>query len=129
VKQVPIAVARPTALRVRAFTEDASKKDTASKHEEQQHQVAKQQPAPAAMTPRSAHPVMRLPSLFHEMQREMDAMTRMFGLPSMLDDDLFFSRAPMLAKMELPAMPSMHVAVDVQEDDKAYTIKADTPGM
>jgi HSP20 family protein len=74
---------------------------------------------------------MRLPSLFHEMQREMDAMSRMFGMPGMLfEEDPFFSRAPaMLAKMELPELPTMRVAVDVEETDKAYVIKADTPGI
>lgn len=66
------------------------------------------------------HPAVRLPSLFHEMQREMDAMSRMFGMPSMFDQDPFFSRAPaMLSKLELPALPTMHVAVDVEEDEKA----------
>jgi HSP20 family molecular chaperone IbpA len=76
---------------------------------------------------------MRLPSLFHEMQREMDAISRMFGLPGMIfDEDPFFSRArapAMLAKLELPELPTMRVAVDVEESDKAYVIKADTPGM
>jgi len=134
-KYASAAVAcRPLTVCVRAFKGDAAAKpNNASPKEEkkaeEQQQQHREAAAPGHMVVRAAHPAMRLPSLFHGMQREMDAMTRMFGLPSLFDDDLFFSRAPMLAKMELPAMPSMHMAVDVQEDDKAYTIKADTPGM
>jgi HSP20 family molecular chaperone IbpA len=62
------------------------------------------------------------------MQRETDAMSRMFGLPSMLDLDAFFNKPPAihLPKVQLP---SMSVAVDVMEDEQAYTIKADVPGM
>lgn len=128
-------MARPLTVGVRAYKDDAV-------HKEDKADVVKQQQEPPAAAPvqaaprTSLGPVMRLPSLFHEMQREMDAMTRMFGLPSLLDEDPFFrdpfssSRPPaMLARMgELPSLP-MRVAVDVEEDDKAYTIKADTPGM
>lgn len=132
-KHVPVSVARPLTVGVRAYKDDAHKKHNPTEHEKQ---VAKSDAAAAPVAPRSMHPVMRLPSLFHEMQREMDAMSRMFGLPmgSMFDEDPFFSRPmpSMLSSMEvpkLPDMPTMRVAVDVEEDDKAYTIKADTPGM
>lgn len=119
---------------VRAYKDDASAKadnDAPVKEDKnvQEHHHHRKAAAPGRMVVRSAYPAMRLPSLFHEMQQDMDAVTRMFGLPSMFDDDLFSSRAPVLARMELPAVPSMHVAVDVAEDDQAYTIKADTPGM
>lgn len=130
-KHAPVSVARPLTVSVRAY-KDAPKKDTPSTEEQQQDkQVTKHEPAAAPVAPRSMHPAVRLPSLFHEMQREMDAMSRMFGLPGMLfDEDPFFSRAPsMLAKMDLPELPTMRVAVDVEESDKAYVIKADTPGM
>ena len=131
-QRVHMAMARPLTVGVRAY------KDDAAVHKEEKADVVKQQQEPPAAAPvqaaaprTSLGPVLRLPSLFHEMQREMDAMTRMFGLPSLLDEDPFFSSRPpsMLARMELPSLPTMRVAVDVEEDDKAYTIKADTPGM
>jgi HSP20 family protein len=55
----------------------------------------------------------------------------MFGMgpvaSSMFADDPFFAQPPaMLARMELP---TMRVAVDVEENDKAFVIKADTPGI
>jgi hypothetical protein len=127
---VRMAVARPLTVAVRAYKDDAaSEKDAPADTQVVQHQKESAPVAPSA-APRSLHPVVRLPSLFNEMQREMDAMTRMFGLPSLLDEDPFFSRpTAMLTKMELPSLPTMRVAVDVEEDDKAYTIKADTPGM
>lgn len=126
------SAARPLTVCVRAYKDDAAAKadnDAPVKEDKNIDQHHREAAAPGRMVVRSAYPAMRLPSLFHGMQQEMDAVTRMFGLPSMFDDDLFSSRAPVLAKRELPAVPSMHVAVDVAEDDKAYTIKADTPGM
>jgi hypothetical protein len=115
---------------VRAQKDDAAAAPV-NTSEEEQHQVAKAAPSSTkAVAPRAAYPAVHLPSVFHEMQREMDAMSRVFGMPSMFDRDPFFSRAPaMLSKLELPALPTMRVAVDVEEDDKAYTIKADVPGM
>ena len=80
----------------------------------------------------------RLPSIFQEMQREMDALTRTFGL---WDDDFFTAplRSPltgMASSFSPPAsspsssmLPTIHMATDVAEDDKAWTIKADIPGM
>jgi HSP20 family protein len=118
---------------VRAYKGDAAahkaKTDSpaAGEHDKQ---LTKQDADANVVAPHAMHPAVRLPSLFHEMQREMDAMSRMFGMPSMFDQDPFFSRAPaMLSKLELPTLPTMRVAVDVEEDDKAYTIKADVPGM
>lgn len=128
VGHVRMAVARPLTVAVRAYKDDASaQKDAPADTQVVQHQESAV--APQAQSRALQHPAMRLPSLFNEMQREMDAMARMFGLPSFLDEDPFFSRAPVLHKMELPSLPTMRVAVDVEEDDKAYTIKADTPGM
>jgi HSP20 family protein len=124
-----MAVARPLTVAVRAYKADAAPEKDAPADNQVQHQKESAQ-VPTAAAPRSLHPAVRLPSLFNEMQREMDAMTRMFGLPSLLDEDPFFARpAAMLSKMELPSLPTMRVAVDVEEDDKAYTIKADTPGI
>jgi hypothetical protein len=85
------------------------------------------------------HRFGRLPSIFSEMQREMDALTRSFGL---WDDDDFmmapFRSSPLFDNLQrhLPAMPSapeqmrlLRLATDIEEDDKAFTIKADIPGM
>lgn len=134
----PVRFARPLTVGVRAFHEDEKQKHAAAApqptdQEQQQSQVQVSKQAGAPITMRS-HPAMRLPSLFHEMQREMDAMSRLFGLPSMLDDgDLFSlsSRAPrMLQLPDMPRMaPMLHLATDIEEDDKAITIKADCPGM
>jgi hypothetical protein len=113
---------------VRAYKDDAAASAGKGQQQQKDVQVSKpQQAAAARMAPRAMLPMMRLPSLFNEMQREMDAMGRAFGLPSMLDLDPFFAQPPaMLARMELP---TMRVAVDVEEDDKAFVIRADTPGM
>lgn len=67
--------------------------------------------------------------LGHEMQREMDAMGRLFGLPSMLGLDPFLSSRPPAMHLAKVQLPSMTVAVGVEEDQQAYTTKADVPGM
>lgn len=84
------------------------------------------------------HRFGRLPSIFSEMQREMDALTRSFGL---FDDSDFlmapFRSSPLLADMQrhfdMPAMeakmPLLRLATDIEEDEGAFTIKADIPGM
>jgi hypothetical protein len=135
-KQATAAATKPLSVMVRAQKLDTAPAQHAAPQQhqdghdapaQQQQQVARQQQKSAAVAPRAAFPAVRLPSLFNEMQREMDAMSRAFGLPSMLDLDPFFAQPPaMLARMELP---TMRVAVDVEEDDSAYTIKADVPGM
>lgn len=74
----------------------------------------------------------RLPSIFHEMQREMDALSRGLGLG--LFDDVFSMapfRSPFFDDVRAAAapLPAMRLATDVTEDDAAFTIKADVPGM
>jgi HSP20 family molecular chaperone IbpA len=65
------------------------------------------------------------------MQREMDALTRSFGLW----DDSDFLMAPFrsspLFDMQghLPEAPLLRLATDIEEDEAAFTIKADIPGM
>lgn len=78
----------------------------------------------------------RLPSIFNEMQREMDALTRSFG---MWDDDSFMApfKSPLGSvalfdidrRLPAPDMPALRLATDVEESDKEWTIKADIPGM
>lgn len=73
--------------------------------------------------------------MFQELQREMDALTRGFGL---WDDDMFMHpfrssmldlepfRKPLAAAADLP---TLRLATDIEETDKDYIIKADVPGM
>ena len=76
----------------------------------------------------------RLPSIFHEMQREMDALSRGLGL-GLFDDVLSMApfRSPFFEDVRAAAaaapLPAMRLATDVTEDDAAFTIKADVPGM
>jgi HSP20 family molecular chaperone IbpA len=70
------------------------------------------------------------------MQREMDALTRSFGL---WDDNDFlmapFRSSPLfdmqrvMPELSMPESRLLRLATDVDEDDKAFTIKADIPGM
>jgi hypothetical protein len=112
---------------VRAYQDDAKKEE---QKQTQDVAVAKQAPAQQAVAPRMRAAV-RLPSLFHEMQREMDAMTRAFGLPSFLDDDFFapWGRSEAGLQSALPKAPLMHLATDITETDQAFIIQADAPGM
>lgn len=71
--------------------------------------------------------VMRLGNIFNEMQREMDLLTRSF-----FNDDFMMMpfRSPgamrdITRQMDMP----MRLATDVHEDDKAFVVKADVPGM
>lgn len=135
-QQATAAVSRPVSVIARAqVATDAPAAAAAPHGDTAEHdsnsktsQVAKHQSA--AVAPRAAYPAVRLPSLFHEMQREMDAISRAFGMPTMLDLDPFFSRTPgMLSNLSKIELPTMNVAVDIAEDDSGYTIKADVPGM
>lgn len=72
-------------------------------------------------------PVLRLPPVFRQMQQELHAMTNMF-------DEVFgsqlanpFTTTSSNKALQLPAM--LHLATDIEEDDKAIIIKADCPGM
>jgi len=139
------------AVQVRAFKETPETKGPAAPADK------KDAPAPAAADqevaapPQDAAPLARgglgadlaaapyrVASLFDEMEREMAQLTRAFGF-----GDLFparragglFGRAGRADPFEgmLSAAPQMaelrRLAADVGEDDKAYTIKADVPGM
>jgi HSP20 family molecular chaperone IbpA len=70
------------------------------------------------------------------MQREMDALTRSFGLWD--DNDTLmapFRSSPLfdmqrvMPERSMPEMRLLRLATDVEEDGKAFTIKADIPGM
>ena len=69
----------------------------------------------------------RLPTIFNEMQREMDSLTRALGF---MEDDapLLRARGP-LSRVTRAALPSMYLETDVAESENAWTIKADVPGM
>lgn len=132
------AMAPRVPLQIHAFQEEAKHEQHDEKHDEKQ--VQKHQPGQGSSMMR-ADPYSRfgrLPSIFSEMQREMDALTRSFGL---FDDSDFlmapFRSSPLLADMQrhfdMPAMeakmPLLRLATDIEEDEGAFTIKADIPGM
>lgn len=118
----PQSFVRP--LQVRAFKEE-------QKDQNQQAALQRQeQAAPSALARPSTAP--RLPSLFREMEREMDALSRSF-----FGGDLMM-RSPfdmLSAFRDMPApeleldLPTMRLATDVSETDAAYELKADIPGM
>lgn len=132
-----MAMARPISVCVRAFQGDgvppANQQESAVAPPSSQQHVAAQ-PARPLMVQRS---VMRLPSLMRDMERELDSMTRMMGLPSLGmgfwgdDDDLFGAPSRMLRDIApaLPTLPTMRLATDITETDSAFVIKADAPGM
>jgi HSP20 family protein len=66
-------------------------------------------------------------SMISEMQREMDDMMRVMGIPSL---GMTFDQ-PSLLELSLPAnLPPMpRLALDITEDDKAYHMSADVPGF
>ena len=169
-------------LQVRAFRDSHKEAKDKEAHKRQaQHEAEQTKPmttaanagaevekrAPAAPAPApQAGPAgagdlaapLRVRSLFDELQREMDAMTRAFfgdGDPwGMLAPrhrhrhrraaspfDMLGAFEPMMM-MAPPAPPALsaaapaamqaamaRLATDVHEDDKAYVIKADVPGM
>jgi hypothetical protein len=139
--RMPSAVlARPTTVCVRAFQQGAAAPEPQHKPSDATNVgVSKLQEKPVAMQQRPAM-AHSLPSLlfneFNEMTRRMDAMSRAFGLPSLLDDDFFSPPGRLLRRAEAAASPLMeqqlsmlHLATDILEDDTAFTIKADVPGM
>lgn len=151
----PLALRRATRsvvpLHVRAFKEDthAHKKasDKPKEQPEASAEVAKTQKqapavrhAPAAGADLAAP--LRMRSLFDEMEREMNQLTRaFFGDDTMMTSPFSFPgrRHRALDPFEsvlgaaVPALKGpgmmMRLATDVHEDDKGYTIKADVPGM
>jgi HSP20 family protein len=114
---------------VRAYKEDASKGNKEA--EVPEHKQVQKHEGTGMMRTDPYMRFGRLPSMFQELQREMDALTRGFGL---WDDDIFRSpmldlepfRKPLAAAAELP---TMRLVTDVEETDKDYIIKADVPGM
>jgi hypothetical protein len=127
----PLVAARPRVLTVRNFAQgpaptEEAKQDTT--------QVSKPQQAAQAPAVQPSSSPARLANIFHEMEREMNALTRGFFGSDMFMDP-FFRTGGNLPSMRMPAAPSMaslpamRLATDVTEDDKAYTIKADVPGM
>jgi HSP20 family molecular chaperone IbpA len=70
--------------------------------------------------------ITRLGSIFNEMQREMDVLTKGF-----FDDDFLMQpfRSPILPEMPRPGSMAMRLATDIHEEDKAFVVKADVPGM
>jgi HSP20 family protein len=126
-----VSARRP--LSVRAY-KDGGEADKAAAAEApkaaEEKQLASQQSGQHLA--RHAPGPMRLPSLFREMEREFDSLTRGF-----FGDDLFsFSplRSPLWqhaeASLPAPGLPNMmRLATDIHEGEKAWTITADVPGM
>ncbi|GBF88489.1 hypothetical protein Rsub_01202 [Raphidocelis subcapitata] len=141
-------------LRVRAFKDSASTPAAAADGQQQQQQqqqggagageLAKQQPAaaPAAPRPRDllwgpsalaldAFMPRRVSSLFAEMEREMDALSR-----AVWGGDAWPAMAPAAARRAgaaaaepAPAAARWRLATDVKETDREFLIHADVPGM
>jgi len=69
------------------------------------------------------------------MQREMDMLSRSFGMPRLMAADpemLVHHFRPLDLMNDVAAtaqMPALRLATDVEESDEAFTIKADVPGM
>lgn len=136
---LPKSFVRPLGVSVRAYKDDAKKehKEADVPVHKEDKQVQKHEGSGSGMM--HVDPYMRfgrLPNMFQELQREMDALRRGFGL---WDDDLFMQpfrsslfdmepfQKPLAAAVE--AMPTMRLATDIEETDKEYIIKADVPGM
>lgn len=127
----PMVVARPRVLTIRNFTQGPEPTEEAN---QDSTQVAKPQQAAQAPAVQPSSSPVRLSNLFHEMEREMNALTRGFFGSEMFMDP-FFRPVGDLPSLRMPSSPSlaslpaMRLATDITEDDKAYTIKADVPGM
>jgi len=140
---LPAMASRPALSYARCFAASAK---PAALGEQQQHDTQQQQleansspnvaeePASAAMV-YPAFGIHRIPSIFAEMQREMDALSRSFGMPRVWGDTEMFMQpfqSPIWSdfnRLSTRGLPSMRLATDVEEDDNSYTIKADVPGM
>lgn len=89
-------------------------------------------PSPAALpcltSPRRAPPAP--PQMMRQMEAEMDAMSRAFGMPSLLGPSLFDAVMP-APPAELPAVApaARALAVDITDKGDALEIRADVPGM
>lgn len=123
--------ARPvTTFRPVAFKQEEQPGQEAQVKKSEETQVQKAPGMGASMVaPYARGSYGRLPSIFQEMQREMDALSRSF-----FDDDFFMApfRGPLfeeLQKAAQPELPALRLATDIEEDDKAFTITADVPGM
>lgn len=135
---LPAIASRPALLHARCFAANAKpageQQQQQQQHEANSLQNVHDQPINAAVVP-PAFAIHRIPSIFAEMQREMDALTRSFGMPRLwADTDVFLQpfQSPIwtdLSKRPSRGLPNMRLATDVEEDDKSYTIKADMPGM
>lgn len=72
-----------------------------------------------------------------QMQREMDAVMNAFGLPDPFGPDLFErAAAPLVARRAPGALAGSPMAaaarlvpLEVEEDDKGYTVTAEVPGF
>lgn len=143
-RQLCIAVPRRT-LRTRAQQEQQQQQGGGQGQQEMSTAVQPQekgQQQQGAMARREDMPVVpfrRMTEMVDAMQREMDAMTNM-----MFGNDMGFMMRPFERALPSLMMPSEMEAgsalapapfireflnVDVQEDDKAYTITADIPGF
>lgn len=133
---LPKSFVRPLGLTVRAYKDEANKERKEPEVRKEDKQVQKRQD-PDMMHVDPYMRLGRLPSMFQDLQREMDALTRGFAL---WDDDFFmqpfrssfFDREPFRQALPPAAagnLPSMRLATDIAETDKEFIIKADVPGM
>lgn len=132
-KNIPAVSSRQLVAQVRAYKDDA-KPEPAQQQQQEEPKAVQRSEQPAGVMMHPGVSFARLPSIFHEMEREMDALSRAFGLPGLLGEADPFSRPLSLwndVARPLPAsqLPLLKLATDIQEDDKAFIIKADVPGM
>ena len=104
---------------IRAFTAENGDK------QEEQKELTTHKKQPMSMY-RPETSISRLGNIFNEMQREMDMLTRGF-----FDDDFLMQpfRSPLLREMPRPGTMAMKMATDIHEEDNAFVLKADVPGM
>jgi HSP20 family molecular chaperone IbpA len=132
---IRLLVVRP--VRAQSTTGEPHQRPAAAEqHDEEAKELQKQeQPSSSGPVVRPAYSVSRLPSILAEMQHEMDVLSRTFGMPRLWDDTemLMHNFRPLNLMSDMAAatsqMPALRLATDIEESDKAFTIKADVPGM
>jgi HSP20 family protein len=114
---------RPTRARlvvpaIRAYTENGDK-------QEDKKELATHKKQPMGIY-RPEMSISRLGSIFNDMQREMDALTKGF-----FDDDFLMQpfRSSLMRDMPRPSTMAMRLATDIHEEGTAFVVKADVPGM
>eukprot|EP00775_Hariotina_reticulata_P005766 gene5766-6006_t len=96
--------------------------------------MQKQEQHSSGAIARPSYNISRLPSIFADMQREMDVLSRTFGMPRLWDDTemMMHHFRPVNLMNDVATasqLPALRLATDIEESDKAFIITADVPGM